>query len=134
MSIHVHILSHHFLICFQTIPPFVDLCALASPATFSFICLTVSFLKFFCRCFFCLDFLFVSLFCFNFIVFPFFLCSPCIALPRSCSAACLLWVCGAPPTFASFPSVFPSFLPPSFFPLGVCLSGDDHRIPKRRLL
>lgn len=102
--------------CFKTIPPFVDLCALASPSTFSF---TMPY----CVCSFCL----VPAFFF----FPLFLSislffSPlsylCTASPPSCSAACLLFVCGAPPTFASFPSVFPSFLPPSFSTFFRCLS------------
>lgn len=48
----------------------------------------------------------------NSLFFP-LLSFSCAALPLSCSAACLLWVCGPSllPTFASFPSVFPSFSP-----------------------
>lgn len=38
------------------------------------------------------------------------------------------------PPFLFLPFRLSSFLPPSVRPLGVCLSGDDHRVPKRRLL
>lgn len=73
-------------------------------------------------------------------IFLFSLRSPIYVLPYhlSCSAACLLCVYGtSSPAFASFPLPsfrLSSFLPPSVRPLGVCLSGDDHRVPKRRLL
>lgn len=129
MSIHLHVLPHHLLIpVFKPPPPFTHLWALASAAPSSF---TTLYCLFLCRSRF--DFLFLLLFLFDFLVFPLpsYLCT---ALPLSCSAACQLWVRGAPPTLASFPFVLPSFLPPSLSPLGVCLSGDDHRVPKRRLL
>lgn len=38
------------------------------------------------------------------------------------------------PPFLPPSSVVPSFPPSSFSTLGVCLSRDDHRVPKRRLL
>lgn len=129
MSIHLHVLPHHLLISVsKPPPPFLHLWALASPAPSSFTML-------YCVFFFVVLALifFVSLFLLDFLVFPLpsYLCT---ALPLSCSAACQLWVPGTPPTLASFPFVLPSFLPPSLSPLGVCLSGDDHRVPKRRLL
>lgn len=74
-------------------------------------------------------------------IFLFYLRSPLYVLPYHCLVLLpAYFVSVAPllplPPFLPFslPSVFPSFLPPSFSPLGVCLSGDDHRVPKRRLL
>lgn len=123
---------NHLLVSFsQTIPPFVDLCALASLVTFLF---SMSYCLFFSALFppgsfFSFSFQFLS---------PY---APIYVLPYQCvvrlpayfvSVASLLPL---PPFLpSSFPSVFPSFLPPPFSPVGVCLSGDDHRVQKRRLL
>lgn len=70
----------------------------------------------------CLFFLHCSHFIILLFLWIFLLSYLCTALPLSCSAACLLCVCGTPPTFASFPFPCPSFFPPSFPFFSRCLS------------
>lgn len=76
-----------------------------------------------------------------FLSFSFPLSYLCTALPPYCFLFCCLpTLCLWRPSYLCL-SPFPLFLPvrlsffaPSYSSLGVCLSGDDHRVPKRRLL
>lgn len=92
---------------FQT---FVDLCALTSSALFH------ALLYLFLLWCFALFFSFFVTFLFNFHIY---------VLPYHCLVL-------LPAYFGS--SSFPSVFRLSFSLLGVCLSGNDHRVPKRRLL